>query len=238
MLDLRWSTIGTFLKTILASFVLGLASQASANECLDLLPYDTVADGIPSICQSNFTGIKKDYSCQDYRSGETRYRVLYRGGLYPKAVVQINPDNTRYLISSTLFGDHKLRCPLTPPEAIPQHAVHRGMGVCQDDYDQLVACSVFEHAEARRTEAHRYMTFYHSGDEQSVSIDAQVAGTNSDALVAEMAFQIGMSLWDTECCAQQAVEYLEYAYQLFPRAEAYRDAYRHSRVSLALKQLD
>lgn len=235
---LRWSYIGTFLKTMFASLVLGLASQATANQCLDLLPYDTIADGLPSVCHSSFTGIDKKYSCQDYRSGDTRYRVLYRGGVYPKAVLQINPDNTSHLVSSPLFGNHKLRCPLTPPDGIPQHAVHRGMGVCHDDNDQLVACSVFEHAAARQTEAHRFMTFYHSGDEQSVSIDAQVAGTNNDAIVAEMAFQIGMSLWDTECCAEQAVEYLEYAYRLFPRAAAYRKAYRHSRVSLALKQLD
>jgi hypothetical protein len=238
MLILRWSTIRTFLKTMLAGLVLGLASQVSANQCLDLLPYDTVEDGLPSVCQSSFTGIKKNYSCQDYRSGETRYRVLYRGGIYPKAVIQINPDNTRHLVSSSLFGNHKLRCPLKPPQGVPQHAVHRGMGVCQDDNDQLVACSVFEHAKARQTEAYRFMTFYHSDEEPSVSIDAQVAGDNDDAIVAEMAFQIGMSLWDTECCAEQAVKYLEYAYRLFPRAEAYRKAYRHSRASLALRQLD
>ena len=238
MLILRWSTIGTFLKTMLASLVLGLTSQATANECLDLLPDDTLVDGLPSICQSSFTGIKKDYSCQDYRSGETHYRVLYRGGLSPKAVLQINPDDTRYLVSSPLFGNRKLRCPLTPPEGIPQHAVHRGLGICQDDNNQSVACSVFEHAEARQKEAYRFMTFYHSGDEQSVSIDAQVAGTNNDAIVAELAFQLGMSLWETECCAEQAVEYLEYAYRLFPHAEAYRKAYRRTRVSLALQQLD
>lgn len=238
MLFVISTRIGKVMKTIAASMLLGLAGQAAANECLDLLPYDTVADGLPEICQSSFNGVKKNYSCQDYRSGENRYRVLYRGGLHPKAIIQLNSDDSFYLVSSPLFGDRKLRCPLRPPEGIPQYAVHRGIGVCQDDDDQLVACSVFEHAAARQTEAHRFMTFYNSDEKQPVTVDAQVAGTNNDAIVAEMAFQIGMSLWDTECCAEQAVEYLEYAYRLFPRAEAYRKAYRRSRISLALKQLD
>jgi len=238
MLILRCTYIGKYLKTIFVGFCLVLSGQTIANECLDILPYDTVADGLPKICQSKFNGINNTYSCQDYRSGETRYRVLYRGGLSPKAIIQLNPDSSRYLISAPIFGDRKLRCPLLPPVGIPKHAVHRGTGVCQDENERMVACSVFEYAEARQTEAHRFMTFYNHGHERSVTIDAQTAGTNSDAMVAEMTYQIGMSLWDTECCAEQAVKYLEYAYRLFPQAEAYRNAYRHSRVSLALQELD
>lgn len=238
MLILRCTWIRKNLKTILAGIILALSGQAVANECLDLLPYDTVTDGLPKICQSTFNGINNSYSCQDYRSGETRYRVLYRGGLSPKAVIQLNPDSTRHLISAPIFGDRKLRCPLTPPAGIPKYSVHRGIGVCQDDDDQMVSCSVFEYAAARQTEAHRFMTFYTNDHERLVTIDAQIAGTNSDAMVAEMTYQIGMSLWDTECCSELALKYLEYAYQLFPQAEAYRNAYRHSRVSLALREIE
>lgn len=216
---------------------LGLASAASANECLDLLPYDTVAEGLPSVCQSGFTGIRKNYSCQDYRSGKTLYRVLYRGGTSPKAIIRISADNTQSLLVSPLQSGRKLSCPLAPPSGIPQHAVHRGIGVCQDAQDHDVACSVFEHAPARQTDVHRYMTFYTEDKTPSVQIDDQIVGTNHDAITAEMAYQIGMSLWETDCCAGRAVEYLALAYRLFPRAEAYRKAYRHSRVSLALKEM-
>ena len=208
-----------------------------ANECLDLFPYDTVADGQSKICQSNFNGINKHYSCQDYRSGETRYRVLYRGGLTPKAVIQLNSDNTVRLLSAPSFGDRRLRCPLSPPSGIPKYAVHRGTGICHDDADRMVACSVFEHAAARQIEAIRYFTYFDTQEKAAVTIDSQIANSNDDAMVAELAFQIGMSLWDTECCAEQAVEYLEQAYKLFPRAEAYRTAYRRSRAIMAMKEL-
>ncbi len=236
MLFLSGNVVSNFLKIIFSSFVLLLASHATANECLDLFPYDTVAEGHSKICKSAFNGVSKYYSCQDYRSGDTRYRVLYRGGLTPKAVIQLNSDKSFQLISAPLFGDPRLRCPLMPPSGIPKHAEHRGTGVCFDENDRMVACSVFEHAAARQMEATRYMTFFDTQDKPSVTIDAQVASSNDDALVAEFAFQIGMSLWDTECCAEQAVEYLEQAYKLFPQAEAYRTAYRRSRAILAMKE--
>jgi hypothetical protein len=223
---------------LLASLALLFSAPLVANECLDLFPYDTVADGLPKICQSNFNGINKTYSCQDYRSGKTRYRILYKGGLSPKAVLQLNLDLEESLLSSPLFGDKRLRCPLNSPEGVPRHATHRGMGVCYDENDQMVACSVYEHAVARQSQAHRFMIFYRADEKNPVSIDATIAGTNNDAMVAEMAYQMGMSLWDTKCCAEQALEYLAYAYSLFPRAVAYRQAYQYSRTTLALRELD
>lgn len=228
---------GRQFRTLLAGIALVLAGQVAANECLDLMPDDVVAEGYPEICQSDFNGIKSNYSCQTYRSGETLYRVLYRGGVTPKAVLKFNPDASRRLISAPLFGDNRLKCPLKPPVGIPEFAIHRGTGVCYDENDKVVACSVFEHAAARQLQAHRFMTFYNANSEKQVMIDAQIAGNNHDAMVAEIAFQIGMSLWDTECCAEQAVSYFAQAYYLFPRAEAYRKAYQRSRATLALQQL-
>lgn len=225
-----------YLKISIVSISLLMASFSNANECLDLLPYDTVANGHSKICQSSFNGMNNHYSCQDYQSGDTRYRVLYRGGVTPKAIIKINPDNSEQLLSAPLFGDLRLRCPLTPPAGIPEYAVHRGTGVCQDENDSMVACSVFEHAAARKMEATRYMTFFAS-EKPSVVIDAQIASDNEDAMVAEIAFQIGMSLWDTDCCSERAVEYLEQAYKLFPQAEPYRTAYRRTRAIIAMEKL-
>lgn len=223
---------------LLVALTLVLSAQANANQCLDLMPYDTVADGFPHICQSSFNGVTNDYSCQNYRSGETRYRVLYRGGTKPKAVIRINADKSVRLLSAPLFGDKRLDCPLTAPAGIPAHAKHRGTGVCYDDRDQKVACSVFEYAAARQTEAHRYMTFYTEDPEQPLLTDAQTLRNDVDAMAAELAYQIGMALWNSECCAEQAIEYLAQAYHLFPRTEAYKAAYRHSRATLAIQELD
>jgi hypothetical protein len=223
---------------LLATFTLVFSAQVNANQCLDLMPYDVKADGLPYICQSSFNGIPNNYSCQDYRSGKTRYRVLYRGGTKPKAVVRFNTDESVRLLSAPLFGDKRLDCPLTPPAGVPVHARHRGTGVCYDENDEMVACSVFEHATARQTEAHRFMTFYTEDPQQPVLTDAQVLRNDVDAMAAEIAYQIGMELWNSECCAEQAVEYLAQAYHLFPRTEAYKTAYRHSRATLAIQELN
>ena len=229
--------MGKFLQATICGVALLFACQAVGNECLNLLPDDAVVDGLPKVCQSSYNGMNNQYSCQDYRSGELQYRVLYKGGLHPKAVLQLNSDSSFHLLSAPLFGNPKLHCPLRPPAGIPEYAIHRGTGICYDDDDRQVACSVFEYAPARQTVRQRYMTFYGADERQPVSIDAHVAGSNEDAMVAEIAFQIGMNLWDSECCAEQAVEYLAYAYQLFPRTEAYLKAYRHSRATLAIQEL-
>jgi hypothetical protein len=223
---IRW------LLSLLAMFYLG---HAAANECLNLLPYDTVADGLPKICQSAYNGIADNYSCQDYRSGQNHYRVLYRGGNIPKAVLTIHSDGSEQLMSSPVFGDPKLRCPLNSPAGVPKYANHRGTGVCLDENDKPIACSIYLHAAARETEAHRYMVFYPNQREDKVHIEVQTAGNNKDAMVAELAFQIGMSLWDTECCSAEAVKYFAFAHQLFPRAEAYRKAYQRGRALVAFK---
>lgn len=229
--------ITTQVRWLVAVLVTLFTYPVSANQCLNLLPDDVTAEGLPTICQSRFTGVTNTYSCQDYRSGDSHYRILYRGGVYPKAVIQLNADDSYVLLSAPLFGNPRLRCPLKPPAGIPEHAVHRGLGVCHDDADELVSCSVFEYAAARESQAHRYMTFYTEGGETPVVIDAHIAGDNDDAMVAELAYQIGMSLWDSECCSEQAVAYLAYAYRLFPRAEAYKTAYRRSRAILAIREL-
>lgn len=218
------------MLALVAMFFLG---PVAANECLNLLPDDVKADGLPKICESAFNGIEFSYSCQDYRSGENRYRVLYKGGRTPKAVLALNADGSEQILSSPIFGDHRLTCPLTPPTGVPKYATHRGTGVCHDENDKPIACSIFLHTAARQTESHRYMVFYPNNSEATVKVDVQVAGNNDDAMVAELAFQIGMSLWDTECCTEQAVQYLAYAYSLFPRAEAYRQAYQRGRALLA-----
>jgi hypothetical protein len=74
------------------------------------------------------------------------------------------------------------------------------------------------------------LVFYktdNKGDEK-ITIQTMSIQSNKDAMSAELAYQIGISLSKTECCAEQAIEYLAYAYKLFPHADLYREAYQLS----------
>lgn len=220
--------------SVLAVFYL---AHAAANECLNLLPDDAAEDGLPKICQSGITGMKSNYGCQDYRSGETRYRVLYKGGRSAKAVLILNPDGSELVLSSPLHGDQKLNCPLKAPTGVPKYATHRGVGVCRDENDKPLACSIFQHAAARQALAHLYMVYYPNDKQHKIQVEVENAGVNENAMVAEIAYQIGQSLLKTTCCSDRAMHYLAYAYRLFPRSETYRQAYQHSRALMAFANL-
>jgi hypothetical protein len=224
---------GTATRLVFAVLAMFSIAHAAANECLNLFPYDVKEDGPPKICQSALTGTASNYSCQDYRSGTTRYRVLYKGGRTAKAVLAFKADGSEQVLSSPFRGDAKLNCPLNPPTGVPKYAFHRGMGVCRDDKNMPVACSVFHYAAARQPVARLYMVYYPHNAQHKVQIEVEDAGANDDAMVAELAYQLGRSLLETSCCSDQAMKYLAYAYHLFPRAEIYRHAYQRSRALLA-----
>jgi hypothetical protein len=224
-------------RRLLAIAAMLYLSHAAANECLNLFPYDVTEDGQPKICQSAFSGTQASYGCQDYRSGENRYRVLYKGGRTPKAVLALNADGAEQILSSPLHGDPKLNCPLKAPKGIPAYASHRGIGVCRDDTNQQVACSIFQYAAARQTQTHLYMVFYPNDKQHTIQVAVEDAGVNENAMVAEIAYQLGKSLSHTTCCGDEAVQYFAYAYHLFPRSETYRHAYQISRAQLAMSNL-
>lgn len=227
----------TTVRLVLTVLAMVYIAPAMANECLNLFPYDVTEDGSPKICQSDFSGMKSNYSCQDYRSGKSHYRVLYKGGRTAKAVLALNPDGTEKVLSSPLRGDPRLNCPLKSPVGVPKYAIHRGMGVCRDENNMPMVCSIFQHAAARQAVAHLYMVYYPSDAQHKVHIDVEDAGANEDAMVAEIAYQLGQSLLQTTCCSEKAMHYLAYAYRLFPRSETYRHAYQRSRALLAFGNL-
>lgn len=199
-------------------------SLAQANECLSQMPAGVKPVGQVKICQSGFTGLTSRYSCQDYQKGDNQYRVIYKGGLEPKAIVKITADGKEQLIYSPSFGDHKMRCPLNAPANIPKLARHLGIGVCVNNNDEPTPCSVFEHAEARQPNTWRYLVFYTS-DGKTELAHSMVTGDNHNAMVAEIAYQFGLSLLGSECCSEQATAYLEHAHRLFPNVGAYRSGY-------------
>ena len=221
----------SLLLSVLSLFYL---APAAANECLNLMPYDVKVEGSPKVCSSNFSGMKSDYGCQDYRSGERRYRVLYKGGRHAKAVLALKANGQEQVLSSPLHGNQKLDCPLNAPADVPKYASHRGIGVCRDDANMPIVCSIFQYAAARQPVAYLYMVYYPNESHEQIQIEIEDAGANQDAMVAEIAFQIGQSLLNTSCCSERAMKYLAYAYRLFPRSETYRTAYQRGRAMLAL----
>lgn len=228
------------LKTPITLFVFSLLFigkvSANVNQCHTFLPAKAQPVEHLKLCESAYTGYWQQYSCQDYQHGKERYRVIYRGGLIPKAIVTLNRWQQEQLIWSPVFGDRKMSCPLPPPNGMPSQASHRGTGVCQDDNDADVPCSVYEHKAARKTEYHRYMVYYQPNGDGAKIIDGQVAGTNKNAMVAELAYQLGRNLLETNCCSEQAMHYLEFAHSLFPRAEEYHAAYQQARSILAIEE--
>jgi hypothetical protein len=212
------------------------AGPGLANDCLALMPGQVSKLGELKTCQSAFNGPATQYSCQDYQSGAQRYRVLYKGGLVPKAVVAIDTDDHERLIWSTSRSDSKRYCPLSPPKGVPAKAEHRGTGVCYAEDDDAVPCSVYEYAAARQPYFRRYIVFYNPTGFGYYHINGYVAGDNKNALVAEFAYQLGMSLLNTRCCSDQAMQYLEYAYRLFPKAEEYSKAYEKAKSILVSQE--
>jgi len=211
-----------------------------ANECVNYIPNRAITvDGL-KICESSFNGVSDIYSCQDYQSSDTRYRVLYKGGILPKAIIALNDQNHEELIWSTLFGDKKLSCPLIAPQGIHIHALHRGTGICTNNNDQYVPCSIYEYKAPRRIESHRYLVFYPANETEPnrVHVETFVFDSYEDAMTAEIAYQLGLSLLETECCRQQAMTYLEYAYHLYPKANKYSKAYNNAKFNLSVNEID
>lgn len=224
------------LCNIMAVLALLSAGTASANECFSKFPAGTAPVDNVKICQSGFTGLQDRYSCQGYRKGDQHFRVIYKGGLEPKAIVKLDAKGKEQLIWSPSFGDHKMRCPLPAPAAIPKHAIHRGLGICQDAGDANIPCSVYEHTQARQSRAWRYLVFYHPN--RTELAHQMPAGDNQDAMVAELAYQLGLSLLETRCCSEQASAYLEHAHRLFPKATAYRAGYLQALKQVAVNEGD
>ena len=212
------------LKTLITILFLWISGQVLANECQSLMPADARQQGQIKICQSSFTGISQQYSCQDYRSKTGHYRVIYKGGLEPKAIVKLAATGKESLIYSPSWGDQAIYCPLPAPISIPAHAKHRGIGICVDENNANIPCSVYEHAQARQSRSWRYLVFYRNKGQTEIA-SRMAAGDNKDAMVAELAFQLGLSLLETSCCSDQATAYLEHAHRLFPRVTVYRNGY-------------
>lgn len=226
------------IRLVFTITVITTSNVVSANECVNYIPNKAVKVNDLKICESSYNGISDIYSCQDYKSANKKYRVLYKGGILPKAIVELNEKQQEQLIWSTIFGDKKLSCPLIPPRGIHIHANHLGTGICANDKDQHVPCSVYEHKISRQIKSHRYLVLYpaNESDTRTIHVETFISDSSEDAMTAELAYQFGLNLLDTQCCSQQAMIYLEYAYQLYPKAIKYSKAYNNAKFDLSENQ--
>ncbi|MFV1983816.1 MAG: hypothetical protein ACC657_09795 [Thiohalomonadales bacterium] len=218
--------------------LINTSNTVYANECMSYIQNKTITINGLKICESAYNGISDIYSCQDYQSADRNYRVLYKGGIVPKAIVVLNEQQQEKIIWATIFGDKKLHCPLIAPRGIHINAKHRGTGICTNDHDQFVPCSVYEHKVSRQIDSHRYLVFYPTNETNTnlIKVETYIFDATEDAMTAEIAYQFGLSLLDTECCSQQAMTYLEYAYHLYPKANKYSKAYNNAKFDLSINE--
>jgi len=182
------------------------------------------------LCQSRHSGHPVTYSCRDYRIGNTIQRFYFHGGATPKAVATIVDRD----VQSMETANTRLDYPVIPPKGIPASAQFMGSGICIDNRDRDVPCSVFAHKPARFPNTVRYMVFYDAAGKGAVRIDRQNAGPNPDAIPAELAYQIGLSLVQADCCRRDGLGYLKMALSLFPDFDVCRDTYNRYSNKLAV----
>lgn len=222
-----------FLKAgITLGGVLGLVFSAQGDNkdsvsCRAPIPTDVTLVRDFYLCKSAHKGRIDTYSCRDYRSANQQYRVFYKGGVAPKAVARVRYRNSGESLTYIELPESRSSiCDVVPPTTVPRTAKFLGTGVCEDKHERNVPCSVFRAAPARQFNIVAYIVFYDREGNGPSLIDAQPVGSNHDALVAEMAFQIGTDLIDTACCYKQGLRYLTYAIKRFPQSRAYREVYR------------
>ena len=226
---------------LLASGLLVLSAFVSSDIAFaevwsSVLPAEAKGEGDFRLCESDHTGQSELYSCRDYLSPQGRYRFLYRGGPYPKAVaITEHGSSETHSHRMDRLGTSYREFKIEPPEGVPESATHLGTGVCEDEDGNPVPCSVFRHAPARDPSIHHYMVFYDTHGHGPSEIEKQRMGANPYAMVAELAHQMGLNLLRAECCHRLAGAYFAHAYELFPDDDDYRGDYlRHQTVAAQL----
>jgi len=203
------------------------AAKAGGNDCPALLPADAKPIGALRLCRADAGTSGELSACRDYITGDHLFTVEFRGGVVPVALRQRlagAAQGTAAAVTQTMGVRGKRGCDLTPPQDVAQGATYRGTGVCHDEYDRPLPCSVYEGANARQRTAMRYFVYYEPDGSGIRQVDALPAGPNQQAFEAEMAFQLGRALSATGCCEEKARAYVAHALGLFPADPTYRDS--------------
>jgi hypothetical protein len=200
-------------------------ARAGGNDCPALLPADAKLLSEFRLCGAGAGTSVELSACRDYTAGDSLFTVEFRGGVVPVALRQravgAAQDDEAPVTQTEGNGD-KRGCDPTPPKDVSQGATYRGTGVCHDEHERPLPCSVYEGANARQGMATRYFVYYEPDGSGVRQVDALPAGPNHQAFEAEMAFQLGQALGATECCREEARGYVAHAAGLFPADSIYR----------------
>jgi len=217
-----------FLSILLAMtslLAMPLNAHSRENAC-SFLPAEARTLSEPRLCRLDAGDGHGLAVCRDYSDDHRLYQVVFQGGTSP--IVVYESAGVRFPRQAQVITNRHdtgiARCELARPTGIPAAADYRGTGVCDDESGQPLPCSLFEHQGAREPEKKRYFVYYDPtgrGVQQIVSLSA---GANSEALEAELAFQLAQALDQTRCCQDLARAYQAHAQALFPDEPLYNMA--------------
>lgn len=215
----------------LASIMLSPGANAA---CPGVLPADATAASSLYLCKSNQAGTTEHYACQDFTSASGNYRVKFKGGSRPRIVSKFDPQEGReQQIWPAGQKAVNTNCQLPLNQQVPATSRFHGAGICMDENDKSVPCAVFRHKSHRRETFTDYLTLYRTDGTGARKTEAVYSGYNKDAMPAELAYQIGVSLLNTGCCQTQGLEYIRQAYLLFPTSSLYSQAYQQFKSQLS-----
>ncbi|MEJ2142756.1 MAG: hypothetical protein P8Y24_10470 [Gammaproteobacteria bacterium] len=215
-----------YLVSLFILGCLGMPVKASAA-CPGFLPADATPVRNLYLCKSGHNGLENEYACHDFTSRSGEYRVLFKGGVNPIAIIRIDTDgNVKQYIWRVDHETGQPVCMLPVNRQVPENSEFNGAGVCQDENNRSVPCTVFRYKGPRRQTFTDYVSLYGVGGNGVQQTDPVYTGYNKDAMPAELAYQIGLSLLNTTCCKKQGLEYIEQAYLLFPASQLYSQAYQ------------
>jgi hypothetical protein len=202
-----------FKQRLDAGSLHGEKGKLSAS-CSAYLPPDATTTNGFRLCQSDQSGKNERYACQDFSARGEHYRVFFKGGRHPKAIVTVarNGGVDKILWSNEMQADRPV-CNLPPPIAIPAASKFMGAGVCLDESENSVPCAMFHHQAPRLKSVANYMVFY-DAEGTSPGYLLRFNGINENAMLGELAYQLGLSLLKTQCCQRLGLQYIEYAKQL------------------------
>ncbi len=206
----------------------GSIQGARGAHCSAFLPADAETVDSVHLCHSDHSGKNALYACQNFATHHAHYRVFFKGGPHPKAIASVteNGDIDKMLWSEEMPANRPV-CDFPSPIHIPAAAKFMGAGVCLDESDASIPCTLFRYKASQLKTISDYVVFYKVdgvGPEYASTI---ASGVNRNAMPAELAYKMGLSLLKTDCHPQRGLQYIKHAYQLFPNSTLYRTAYQH-----------
>lgn len=216
-----------FLRPVLISVFFLFSGASYAQTCLSYIASDAEAIGDLALCRTDHNGEVRDFACQRFQDEDRMYTVLYDGGTDPQAIYvsNIGAINSTRLVWSHERSPKQVACKLPRPHNVPSGAHLLGAAVCEDPNGEKVPCALYHDEAARNPIVRRHMVYFDAMGTGPTGKDVFVMGRNDRGFMAELAYQLGKAKLGSGCCHQQAVAYLQFAYESFPDSRVYQRAY-------------